>query len=166
VTRRVPTTLCAAALLALLPLSALAQTRHWVQVEAHPTLRTAEEWAARYEADFGNVAGFRLAGGWYALALGPFETAADAAAVRQRLLADRMIPRDAYLTQDSDYRQQFWPMALRSPRHRPLPLPPPRRRLRPSPRASRNQARSRRRSRTRRRRPKKRWPRRAPTRRG
>ena len=122
-TRRVPTTLCAAALLALLPLSALAQARHWVQVEAHPTLRTAEEWAARYEADFGNVAGFRLAGGWYALALGPFETAADAAAVRQRLLDDRMIPRDAYLTQDSDYRQQFWPMgaAAAEPAEAPAP---------------------------------------------
>jgi len=116
---RFRTTLCAALLLCLLPFAATAQTaaqtRHWVQVEAHPTLGTAEEWAARYQADFGNVAGFRLPGGWYALALGPFETADDAALVRQRLLAERMIPRDAYLTQDSAYRDQFWPVGAQPP---------------------------------------------------
>ncbi len=105
----------AALLLCLLPFAALAETRHWVQVEAHPTLRTAEEWAARYQADFGNVAGFRLPGGWYALALGPFETAEDAAAVRRQLLADRMIPRDAYVTQDGDYGAQFWPVGAQPP---------------------------------------------------
>ena len=119
------TTLCAALLLALLPLSALAQTRHWVQVEAHPTLRTAEEWAARYEADFDNVAGFRLSGGWYALALGPYATAEDAAAVRRQLLASRMIPRDAYVAQDSAYGPQFWPAgaptaALPEPQPEPM----------------------------------------------
>jgi S1-C subfamily serine protease len=115
VTYRASSRLSAAALLCLLPLSALAQARHWVQVEAHPTLRTAEEWATRYEADFGNVAGFRLPGGWYALALGPFETEEDAAAVRRRLLADRMIPSDAYLARDGDYRQQFWPVGVQAP---------------------------------------------------
>ncbi len=123
------TTLCAALLLALLPLSALAQTRHWVQVEAHPTLRTAEEWAARYEADFDNVAGFRLSGGWYALALGPYATAEDAAAVRRQLLASRMIPRDAYVAQDSAYGPQFWPAgaptaALPEPQPEPMPDAP------------------------------------------
>ena len=109
-TNRLSTILSAVLLLCLLPLAAVAQSRHWVQVEAHPNLRTAEEWAARYQTDFGNVAGFRIAGGWFAIALGPFETAEDAGAVRRQLLADRMIPRDAYLTQDSDYAQQFWPL--------------------------------------------------------
>jgi peptidoglycan hydrolase-like protein with peptidoglycan-binding domain len=115
VTHRLVPTVCAAALLALLPLSTLAQSRHWVQVEAHPTLRTAEQWAARYERNFGPVAGFRLPGGWYALALGPFETVEDAAGVRQRLLAERMIPQDAYLTRDRDYRAQFWPLGAQLP---------------------------------------------------
>jgi peptidoglycan hydrolase-like protein with peptidoglycan-binding domain len=105
----------AAALICLLPLSAHAQDRHWVQVEAHPTLRSAEEMARRYEADFAMVAGFRLPSGWYALALGPYESAEDAAEVRRRLLIDRMIPRDAYLTQDRDYSQQFWPLGAQMP---------------------------------------------------
>nr|WP_209425622.1 trypsin-like peptidase domain-containing protein [Pararhodobacter sp. SW119] len=109
----------------MLPLAALAQSQHWVQVEAHPTLRTAEEWAARYEQQFGNVAGFRVPGGWYALALGPFETEADAGAVRLQLLADRMIPRDAYLTQDSDYGQQFWPAGAQAARSELQALPEP-----------------------------------------
>lgn len=150
--------LSAAALAVLLPLGAPAQTRHWVQVEAHPTLRAAEEWAARYQRDFGSVAGFRLPGGWYALALGPFETAEDAAVVRRRLLAERMIPQDAFVTQDGQYRQQFWPIgerlsAVPGPRaaapvvpaqpHAAAPepaAPPPRAALRPEPAQPRAEA--------------------------
>lgn len=107
-------TLISALLLAfLLPVTALAQSApggsHWVQFEAHATLRSAEEYAARYEARFGNVSGFRLAGGWYALAIGPFETPEDADFVRRQLLAARDIRPDSYVTDDSIYGQQFWP---------------------------------------------------------
>lgn len=92
-----------------LPFAALAQTGYWVQVEAHATLRTAEDFAARYEARVGSVSGFRIAGGWYALAIGPYETPEDAESVRARLLAAREIRADAYVTDGTIYGAQFWP---------------------------------------------------------
>ena len=109
-TDRIVKVLFAACLaLFLTPLAALAQATHWVQVEAHATLRTAEEFAARYQQRIGNIAGFRIAGGWYALAVGPFATADEAEARRTQLLAAREIRDDAYVTDDSIYGQQFWP---------------------------------------------------------
>jgi len=93
----------------LFPAALFAQVTHWVQIEAHATLRTAEDFAARYEADIGGVAGFRLSGGWYALAVGPFETPEEAESVRQQLLVRRVIRPDAYVTDARIYGQQFWP---------------------------------------------------------
>jgi len=93
----------------LVPAVLLAQTRHWVQIEAHATLRTAEDFAARYEAEFGGVAGFRLSGGWYALAVGPFDSPEEAESARQQLLARRAIRSDAYVSDGAIYGQQFWP---------------------------------------------------------
>jgi peptidoglycan hydrolase-like protein with peptidoglycan-binding domain len=115
------------AVLIALPLAALAQSSYWVQVEAHATLRTAEDFAARYDARIGSVAGFRIAGGWYALALGPYETAADAEAVRTRLIAAREIRGDAYVTDSTIYGQQFWPAgaAARETGQPPQPQPEP-----------------------------------------
>lgn len=92
------------------PLAALAQVTHWVQIEAHATLRTAEEFANRYEQRIGTVSGFRIAGGWYALAVGPYATAEEAEARRAALIAAREIREDAYVTDNSIYGQQFWPV--------------------------------------------------------
>lgn len=128
------------AALLFLPFAALAQTGFWVQVEAHATLRTAEDFAARYDARIGSVAGFRIAGGWYALALGPYETAADAEAVRARLVAAREIRGDAYVTDGTIYGQQFWPAgaAVRetgqtAPQPAPQPEPQPQPQATPEP---------------------------------
>lgn len=107
--RSVKAFLSAIALILLTSTGLAAQSTHWVQIEAHATLRTAEDFAARYEQRFGGVAGFRLAGGWYALAVGPFDTPEEAEAVRQQLLAGREIRTDAYVTDDRIYGQQFWP---------------------------------------------------------
>lgn len=102
--------LVASLFLLLAPLAALAQTAHWVQIEAHATLRTAEEFAARYQTRIGSVAGFRIAGGWYALALGPFATPEQAEARRAELIAAREIREDSYVTDSTIYGQQFWPV--------------------------------------------------------
>jgi len=101
-----------AAVIALLiaPVAALAQGSHWVQIEAHATLRTAEEFANRYETRIGNVAGFRIAGGWYALAIGPFATPQEAEARRSQLISAREVREDSYVTDSSIYGQQFWPV--------------------------------------------------------
>jgi len=112
VTSRLKSALAVLTLLIVLPVSALAQTIYWVQIEAHATLRTAEEFAARYQARLGNVAGFRLGGGWYGLAVGPFETPEDAEAVRVTLLRERQIRADAYVTDGGIYGQQFWPAGV------------------------------------------------------
>lgn len=114
-----------AALLVLLlaPLAALAQTSHWVQIEAHATLRTAEDFAARYDARIGNVAGFRIAGGWYALAVGPFATPDEAERRRADLIGAREIREDSYVTDNSIYGQQFWPVGGQAPAVAPVVTP-------------------------------------------
>lgn len=96
--------------LLIAPLAALAQASHWVQIEAHATLRTAEDFAVRYQARIGNVVGFRIAGGWYALALGPFAAPDEAERRRAELIATREIREDAYVTDSAIYGQQFWPV--------------------------------------------------------
>ncbi len=101
--------LAALALALLLPSAATAQQRYWVQMEAHATIRTALEFARRYEQSVGNVAGFRLLGGWYALAAGPFDTPAEAEALRRDLTARGVIRSDAYVTDSSIYGERFWP---------------------------------------------------------
>ena len=91
-TDRIVKALFAAVIAVLLaPVAALAQMSHWVQIEAHATLRTAEEFATRYEARIGGLAGFRIAGGWYALAVGPFATPPEAEARRAPLCGAREV---------------------------------------------------------------------------
>ncbi len=110
-TDRIVKSIFAALLMVLLaPVAALAQVSHWVQIEAHATLRTAEEFARRYDQRIGNIAGFRIAGGWYGLAVGPFATAEDAEIRRGQLLGAREVRNDAYVTDNTIYGQQFWPV--------------------------------------------------------
>ena len=96
--------------LCLASVAASAQTT-WVQVEAHPDLRTATDRARAYTTAFGDVNGFKLRRGrWYALALGPYATE-DLA--RRRLLELRgagLIPADSYISDSRPYGDRFWPV--------------------------------------------------------
>jgi len=87
-----------------------AVAQSWVQVEALPNLREAEARARAYNAELTGVNGFALRSGWYALAIGPFETAAEARAKLRELRRAGIIPRDSYVSDSSPYRQQFWPI--------------------------------------------------------
>lgn len=87
--------------------SAAAQS--WVQVEALPDLRTAQERARAYGSALKDVNGFRMRTGWYALALGPYDEAEAQAKLRELLRAG-IIPSDSYISDDRPYRQQFWPV--------------------------------------------------------
>ncbi len=81
----------------------------FVQVEAHPSLRVAEERAREYGTAFDDLNGFRMSTGWYALALGPY----SANQARARLLELRragLIPRDAYVSDNQPYGERFWPV--------------------------------------------------------
>ncbi|MEM9248726.1 MAG: serine protease [Pseudomonadota bacterium] len=90
---------------------AQAQQSAWVQIEAVPTLSQGQARAQAYAARLDNVHGFRLASGWYAIALGPF----DPGLARAELVALRgtgEIPQDSYIAFSSDYRQPFWPAGV------------------------------------------------------
>ena len=81
----------------------------WVQIEAHPSLVTAQERARSYAANLPDVHGFSLGNGWYALALGPY-TRANADQVLSVYRAERAIPGDSYIAFTRSFRQQFWPI--------------------------------------------------------
>ena len=87
--------------------SAAAQS--WVQVEALPDLRSAQERARAYGSALTDVNGFRLRSGWYALALGPYGEAEAQAKLRE-LRGAGIIPDDSYISDSRPYRQQFWPI--------------------------------------------------------
>ncbi|WP_281857424.1 serine protease [Litoreibacter halocynthiae] len=87
--------------------SAAAQS--WVQVEALPDLRTAEERARAYSSALKDVNGFRLRSGWYALTLGPYSDAEAQSKLRE-LRGAGIIPRDSYISDNGPYRQRFWPV--------------------------------------------------------
>jgi S1-C subfamily serine protease/peptidoglycan hydrolase-like protein with peptidoglycan-binding domain len=89
--------------------SAQAQQDTWVQIEALPTLNEAQSRARAYANAFDNIAGFRVASGWYAVAIGPF-SAQDAATEIARLRRENLIPSDSYLADSRGFSQQFWPL--------------------------------------------------------
>ncbi len=89
--------------------AASAQERAWVQIESQPTLKEGEDRARAYATIFPDVVGFRVASGWYAIALGPY-TKAAAEDRLARLRADNMIPSDSFIALGEVYRTPFWPV--------------------------------------------------------
>ena len=81
----------------------------WVQIEAMPTLRDAEDRARAYASAFPNVAGFQLRSGWYAIVVGPYNVGAAAAKLVE-LTQENLVPQDSYIADGRDFRQQFWPV--------------------------------------------------------
>ncbi|WP_299283360.1 serine protease [uncultured Tateyamaria sp.] len=81
----------------------------WIQIEAQPNLNDATARARAFAADLPDVNGFSLGGGWYGIALGPYERT-DAEQVLRVYRAEGVIPRDAYIALGSSFRQQFWPV--------------------------------------------------------
>ena len=74
-------------------LQAKAQQQSWVQVEAQPTLTSAQDAARRYSQFLDQVNGFYLGGNWYGIAIGPFAEA-DAESLLRQLRITGQIPRD------------------------------------------------------------------------
>lgn len=98
---------------------AVAQQTAWVQVEAQPSLREAQERARAYASAFENVNGFSLASGWYVIAIGPF-TPAAAGQRLQQLQIENLIPQDSYVSDGNAFRQQFWPVGATALSAQPL----------------------------------------------
>ncbi|WP_109467829.1 serine protease [Albibacillus kandeliae] len=81
----------------------------WVQIEAHPSLRVAQDRARLYAGTLDDVNGFALDGNWYAIVLGPY-TRPDAERVLQVYRAGRQIPQDSFLAYSRNFGQQYWPV--------------------------------------------------------
>ncbi|MGX9351777.1 serine protease [Shimia sp. W99] len=81
----------------------------WVQLEAQPSLTVAEERIRAYGERMQDVNGFSLGGGWYAIALGPYQRR-DAESVLQVYRSEGLIPIDSYISTAGSYRSQFWPV--------------------------------------------------------
>ncbi|WP_420558626.1 serine protease [Roseovarius sp.] len=89
------------------PVAAKAQV--FIQIEAQPSLAQAEASLRRYAGRMQDVNGFALGGGWYGIALGPYSEA-DANTILRNLRSARLIPRDSYIAEESEYQRQFWPV--------------------------------------------------------
>ncbi|EEX10313.1 peptidoglycan binding domain protein [Ruegeria lacuscaerulensis ITI-1157] len=81
----------------------------WVQIEAQPSLREAQERAQAYASALPDVNGFRLNSGWYAIVIGPY-LRSDAEQVLRVYRAERQIPTDSFITFSTALGQQFWPI--------------------------------------------------------
>ncbi len=89
--------------------ASVAQDTAYIQIEAQPNLRQAQERARAYGNAFDNVAGFALGAGWYGVVLGPYDRNVIDGTLRQ-LKRDNLIPGDAYIAPNSSLGQQFWPI--------------------------------------------------------
>ncbi len=85
-----------------------AEDQAWIQVEALPSLASAEQTIRRYAANLQDVNGFAISNGWFAVVLGPYSPG-DARQVLAVYKADRLIPQDSYIARSTAYQQQFWP---------------------------------------------------------
>lgn len=99
------------ALVLMMPRLLAAQTPQdivWVQIEARPTYAQAVERLESYSQELENVKGFSIAGGWFAIAIGPFAQQ-DAEDFLRRYRVQGLIPGDSYIALSSSYSQQYWP---------------------------------------------------------
>ncbi len=88
-----------------------AQETTFIQIEAQPSLTRAEDRLRDYASYLPDVNGFSLGGGWYGIALGPYDR--DEANFRLRELRRLgQVPRDSYLEEADEYGQQFWPIGV------------------------------------------------------
>lgn len=81
----------------------------WVQIEAQPTLRQAQDRAQAYANTLPDVNGFRLNSGWYAIVIGPY-LRPDAEQVLRVYRAERQIPSDSFIAFSNGLGPQFWPI--------------------------------------------------------
>ncbi|MHA6267298.1 trypsin-like peptidase domain-containing protein [Aliiroseovarius sp. CAU 1755] len=91
----------------------------WIQIEAQPTLREAEDRVRDYATRLEGVNGFRVGGNWYGIVLGPY-TERAATIQLQSLKNAGLIPRDSFITYSRQLRQQFWPVGANALATTPL----------------------------------------------
>ncbi|MFC3117701.1 peptidoglycan-binding domain-containing protein [Jhaorihella thermophila] len=88
---------------------AAAQRAAWIQIEAQPSLRAAQDRARYFSERLEDVHGFALGGGWYGIMVGPYSRA-DAERALRLYKAEGRIPGDSFLYQGAALGAQFWPV--------------------------------------------------------
>ena len=86
-----------------------AQQNFWIQLEVRPSLTEAQSLSSSYSNILGNVAGFDMGDGWYAVSVGPYSLA-EAQEQRGILSAQNRIPANSFIVDGTGYTQQFWPV--------------------------------------------------------
>lgn len=113
---------------------AAAQQAAWIQIEAQPSLRAAQDRARYFSERLEDVHGFALGGGWYGIMVGPY-TRADAERAVRLYKAEGRIPGDSFLYQGAALGAQFWPVG-RTPATARAATPTPAATATPQPQAT------------------------------
>ncbi|RMD47943.1 MAG: hypothetical protein D6832_04910 [Alphaproteobacteria bacterium] len=124
-----------AAAVLLLILASGARAQEYVQLAARSDIPTARALARSYAERYEGVQVFSLPTGWYAIAVGPFASPAEAERFLRSQKRRRLIPRDAFLARASDFGRRVWPAGLEAPAGSGLEIREPDRADAPAPAA-------------------------------
>ena len=103
----------------------------WIQLETRLHLEASLDRIEIYARDLENVNGFEIDGGWFGVAIGPYDPE-QADAALQKFRAEGVIPRTSFTTSGSSYGERFYPRTAQAatqtdarPNPAPKPRPPP-----------------------------------------
>lgn len=96
-----------------LPLSAAAQQQVWIQVEAKNNIRETKSRAQFYAGFLPGVRAFQTPTGWYAIVVGPFDSA-DAEEQLAALKSRQRIPGDSFVADGQNFGSQLWPISAQN----------------------------------------------------
>ena len=80
----------------------------WIQLETRLHLEASLDRIEIYARDLDNVNGFEIDGGWFGVAIGPYDPE-QADAALQKFRAEGVIPRTSFTTSGSSYGERFYP---------------------------------------------------------
>ena len=80
----------------------------WIQLETRLHLEASLDRIEIYARDLDNVNGFEIGGGWFGVAIGPYDPE-QADAALQKFRAEGLIPRTSFTTSGSSYGERFYP---------------------------------------------------------
>ena len=80
----------------------------WIQLETRLHLEASLDRIEIYARDLENVNVFEIDGGWFGVAIGPYDPE-QADAALQKFRAEGLIPRTSFTTSGSSYGERFYP---------------------------------------------------------
>ena len=80
----------------------------WIQLETRLHLEASLDRIEIYARDLENVNGFEIDGGWFGVAIGPYDPE-QADAALQKFRAEGLIPSTSFTTSGSSYGERFYP---------------------------------------------------------